>query len=214
MVEFCQRKWFTGIIDKCSDTIFLCLACFFIMMAMATRATFWMIMMMVLMFMLMLVMVVMFVFMLVMVFMAVMGLVMGCLVDVVMNGVLDGAQSHIVAVLLLAVDRHLHVGAGDAAGDGLPGRHRDAGEQAVHGVPKDVLLGLGQQLVQGGHQHVAGGAHIAFQIQCFHSSPSIWLMRLARKPAPKPLSMFTTLTPLAQEFSMDKRALMPPKEAP
>ena len=106
-----------------------------------------------------------FVFMLVMVFMAVMGLVMGCLVDVVMNGVLDGAQSHIVAVLLLAVDRHLHVGAGDAAGDGLPGRHRDAGEQAVHGVPKDVLLGLGQQLVQGGHQHVAGGAHITFQIQ-------------------------------------------------
>ena len=155
-----------------------------------------------------------FVFMLVMVFMAVMGLVMGCLVDVVMNGVLDGAQSHIVAVLLLTVDQHLHALAGNAAGDGVSGRYGDAGEQAVHGVQKGVLLGLGQQLVQGGHQHVAGGAHIAFQIQCFHSSPSIWLIRLARKPAPKPWSMFTTLTPLAQEFSMDSRALMPPKEAP
>ena len=29
----------------------------------------------------------------------------------------------------------------------------------------------------------------------------------ARYPAPKPLSMFTTDTPLAQEFSMDNRAL-------
>ena len=95
------------------------------------------------------------------------------LVAVVMNGVLGGAQGHIVAVLLPAVDQHLHAGAGDAAGDGAPGRHGDTGEQAVHGVQKGVLLDLGQQLVQGGHQHVAGGAHIAFQIQCFHCRPSI-----------------------------------------
>ena len=109
----------------------------------------------------------------VMVLVAVMGLVMGRLVAVVMNGVLGGAQGHIVAVLLPAVDQHLHAGAGDAAGDGAPGRHGDTGEQAVHGVQKGVLLGLGQQLVQGGHQHVAGGAHIAFQIQRFHCRPSI-----------------------------------------
>lgn len=37
---------------------------------------------------------------------------------------------------------------------------------------------------------------------------------LARYPAPKPLSMFTTDTPLAQEFSMDSRADTPPKDAP
>ena len=104
---------------------------------------------------------------------AVMGLVMGRLVAVVMNGVPGGAQGHVVAVLLLPVDQHLHAGAGDAAGDGAPGRHGDAGEQAVHGVQKGALLGLGQQLVQGGRQHVAGGAHIAFQIQCFHFRPSI-----------------------------------------
>ena len=41
-----------------------------------------------------------------------------------------------------------------------------------------------------------------------------WLIILARYPAPKPLSMFTTLTPLAQEFSIDSRAARPPKAAP
>ena len=37
---------------------------------------------------------------------------------------------------------------------------------------------------------------------------------LARYPAPNPLSIFTTLTPLAQEFSMESRADTPPKDAP
>ena len=41
-----------------------------------------------------------------------------------------------------------------------------------------------------------------------------WLIMLAIYPAPNPLSMFTTLTPLAQELSMDKRADKPPKDAP
>ena len=40
------------------------------------------------------------------------------------------------------------------------------------------------------------------------------MIRLARNPAPKPLSMFTTLVPLAQEFSMESRAESPPREAP
>ena len=34
------------------------------------------------------------------------------------------------------------------------------------------------------------------------------------KPPPKPLSMFTTLTPLAQELSMASRAARPPRLAP
>src|SRR3954451_15578931 len=38
--------------------------------------------------------------------------------------------------------------------------------------------------------------------------------RAAKTPAPKPLSMFTTLTPGAQEFSIPSRAASPPKEAP
>ena len=54
----------------------------------------------------------------------------------------------------------------------------------------------------------------AGQIFRFLYFPSIRLIRLARKPAPKPLSILTTLTPLAQEFSMDNNALKPPNEAP
>ena len=41
-----------------------------------------------------------------------------------------------------------------------------------------------------------------------------WLIILAKYPAPKPLSIFTTLTPLAQEFSMESSAARPPKAAP
>ena len=40
------------------------------------------------------------------------------------------------------------------------------------------------------------------------------LMRLARWPAPKPLSMFTTARPEAQLDSMPSRAVRPPKDAP
>ena len=40
------------------------------------------------------------------------------------------------------------------------------------------------------------------------------LIRLARWPAPKPLSMFTTARPEAQLDSMPSRAVRPPKDAP
>ncbi len=40
------------------------------------------------------------------------------------------------------------------------------------------------------------------------------LIRLAAKAAPKPLSIFTTVTPLAQEFNIPNSAAIPPKEAP
>src|ERR1041385_3657359 len=39
-------------------------------------------------------------------------------------------------------------------------------------------------------------------------------MRLAAAAAPNPLSMLTTVTPDAQEFSMARSAASPPKEAP
>ena len=41
-----------------------------------------------------------------------------------------------------------------------------------------------------------------------------WLMRVAAAAAPKPLSMFTTTTPAAQEFSIASSAARPPKLAP
>jgi hypothetical protein len=40
------------------------------------------------------------------------------------------------------------------------------------------------------------------------------LMPLAAYPAPKPLSMFTTVNPLAQELSIPKSAVRPPKWEP
>gem|GEM_PF-1895458 len=40
------------------------------------------------------------------------------------------------------------------------------------------------------------------------------LIWLAAKPAPKPLSMFTTVTPLPQLLSMPSSAATPPKLAP
>lgn len=57
--------------------------------------------------------------------------------------------------------------------------------------------------------HVAADAGEAVKICCFH-----WLIMCAKQPAPKPLSIFTTLTPTAQEFNIDNNAANPPKLAP
>lgn len=96
----------------------------------------------------------------------------------------------------------------------LLGTHRNAGDR-VHHPQKFLLAPGGQEIQQRCGQHVARSAHIAFQVQCFHASLApIWLIMLARYPAPNPLSMFTTLTPLAQELSMDKSADKPLKLAP
>src|SRR5437879_7259290 len=42
----------------------------------------------------------------------------------------------------------------------------------------------------------------------------VWLMRLAAAAAPNPLSMLTTVTPEAQEFSIASSAASPPNDAP
>ena len=120
----------------------------------------------------------------------------------------------VVGMLLLAVHGHGDVGAGDAALLRRAALKAHAGQaQGVHAGGEGV--GVGHEFGEGGHQHIAGGAHAAFDVECFHGSiPFIWLIRLARKPAPKPLSMFTTLMPLAQELSMDSSAESPPKLAP
>ena len=69
---------------------------------------------------------------------------------------------------LLPVDRYLHMGAGDAALDGLLGLHPNAGNlERVHFVKKS--LPVGDQFQQGGHQHIARRAHGAFQIQGFQN---------------------------------------------
>ena len=91
----------------------------------------------------------------------------GVAVFVRVHGQCALAAGHIMAMLLLAVDHDLHMGTADAAGGGGPGRNCYAGEQVVHRVKKAGLIV--QQLVEGSYQHVAGGAHIAFKIQCFHA---------------------------------------------
>ena len=114
---------------------------------------------------------------------------------------------------LLAVDLHPQMGAGNAALHRLFPGHMNAGNaQAVQPLHKP--LRVGQQLQQRRGKHISGSPHAAVDVQGFHFFASIWLIRLARNPAPNPLSMFTTLTPLAQELSMLSRALTPPKDAP
>ena len=122
--------------------------------------------------------------------------------------------------LLHAVKTQLHARSRNAAGSAffcLDSQPRYAG--AVHGVQKSSTIR--QQLIKRSHQHIAGSAHAAVQINQFHSSApcssaglSIRLMRFARNPAPKPLSMLTTQLPEAQELSIAKSAATPPKLAP
>ena len=86
-------------------------------------------------------------------------------------------------MLLRAVHGHTHVRARNAAGGGRAGLQADAGQaQTVHGRDKTILVL--QQFIQGGHEHIARRTHVAFNIQCSHldvsSSPSIWLIRLAK----------------------------------
>ena len=81
-------------------------------------------------------------------------------------GGLRGGELH----LLLAVHRHRHVGARDAAGGGPLGLQAHPGEpQAVHGIQEPLLVL--QQFIQGGHEHVPGGPHVAFQVKRLHFIP-------------------------------------------
>ena len=110
---------------------------------------------------------------------------------------------------LLAVDADGEMGRGDAAagdgtafvGDAGDARGIEAGESGV---------GVGMEFEEGGGQHVAGSTGGAVDMETFHVFLPAWLMRWARTPAPKPLSMLTTATPAAHELSMARRAERPP----
>jgi hypothetical protein len=64
-------------------------------------------------------------------------------------------------------------------------------------------------------EHVAADSAAQIKVKRFHffitARALIWL---AAYPAPNPLSMFTTVTPLAQLFSIVNSAAIPPKLAP
>ena len=82
------------------------------------------------------------------------------------------------------------------------------------------LLQIGRiqpQIQQGAYRHIPANPSKTIKIQCFHrtNSPVASLLICpAKYPAPNPLSIFTTLMPLAQEFSMVSKADNPPKLAP
>ena len=88
--------------------------------------------------------------------------------------------------------------------------HADGGGPYVQGTGiQEPLHGKGYVLR--GHI-VQIAAELPHRVR--HLRASIWFIMLARYPAPKPLSMFTTDTPLAQELSILRRAARPPKAAP
>ncbi len=109
----------------------------------------------------------------------VMVMVVGVFVVMVMVVVVE---VYILAFLLLPVDGDRHMGAGDAAlYRGLGGELHPGDAQAVHAP--DKLLRLGMKLQQGGGQHVAGSAHVAFQIQCFHNDAPCKRQKFSRRSA-------------------------------
>jgi len=79
------------------------------------------------------------------------------------------------------------------------------------------------QIDQRANEHVAADSTEEVQIKSFHapddgllgySAAARALIWLAAYPAPKPLSMFTTVIPLAQLLSIPSSAANPPKLAP
>ena len=122
-------------------------------------------------------------------------------------------MSMIVAVLLLSIHHHRNMGTQDAAL--LRFLHGVFHTRDFKGIePLQFLLRIRKQFQQRTHEHIPCCAHLTFEIQCFHLSPPMCAIMLAKYPAPKPLSMFTTLVPLAQEFSILSSADNPPKFAP
>ena len=81
------------------------------------------------------------------------------------------------------------------------------------------LMRIDAQVQQRGHEHIAADAAENIEVKRLHRSREIYLsvnalICAAAYPAPKPLSIFTTVTPLPQLFNMPSNAARPPKLAP
>ena len=88
----------------------------------------------------------------------------------------------------------------------LEGKPRKRGEEKGRALSHPIHHGRWSEIVDGLWKHVQGLVPPAFA----HSL----LIVLARYPAPKPLSIFTTATPAEQVLSMARRADTPWKLAP
>ncbi len=86
-------------------------------------------------------------------------------------------------------------------------------EGASNRRPQIAISDLRGELAHLHRASRAPGGEVAFRHQpsCFNPTR---LIRVAANAAPKPLSMFTTVTPLEQVFSIPRSAAMPPNAAP
>lgn len=73
---------------------------------------------------------------------------------------------------------------------------------------------VGAGVDERGHEHVAGEPADRVDPRALHAPTRARFTREAAYAAPKPLSMFTTVTPGAQLLSMARSAARPPNEAP
>ena len=119
----------------------------------------------------------------------------------------------VMFVLLFAVDAHREMRCRDAAFAERLARELDAWDSECVEFGEHSVL-VGHKFEERSGEHVSRRAHLAVDVERLHFASLMWLMRLARKPAPKPLSMFTTLTPAAHEFSMASSAVTPPNDDP
>ncbi len=124
-------------------------------------------------------------------------------------------------VPMLVLDRHLHVDRQNPAAHPAPDREPVPGYRHPRQRRADGVLGHAR-VEQRTERHVARDAGEAVEVEVAaadfealaHETPSRRLMSDAENAAPKPLSMLTTETPAAQEFSIPSSAAMPPKLAP
>ena len=118
-------------------------------------------------FVLMVMMMFMFVFML-MLMLVLMVMVMMMAMNVLFNRI--GGKIHVLADLFFSADRDPHMCTVDAAGIGSFRGDMDAGKsKPVHLFKKRIGI---DQFGERRHQHIAGRAHPAFKIKCFHEETS------------------------------------------
>ncbi len=103
------------------------------------------------------------------------------------------------------------MGGGDARLDDVRGSDPKGFPEAR----KALFEGFGRdaQVHQRSQGHVSGDADEAVDVQMTQVASSL-LHMLAKTPAPNPLSILTTATPVEQVLSIPNREAKPPKEAP
>ena len=163
--------------DICHAGVMMVVRMFVVVFMLMFMFMFMMMFVFVLMVMLMLMFMMMFMFMFMMMFMFMFMMmfvlmVMMMFVLMVMNVFFNriGGKIHILADLFFSADRDPHMCTVDAAGIGSFRSDMDAGKsKPVHLFKKRIGI---DQFGERRHQHIAGRAHPAFKIKCFHEETS------------------------------------------